>query len=334
MAADTSINHRSADREGGRSVREARTRVGSGNLTARRLLVAALLSSLVLGQASAQSTGRSQGSPTPTDDFPPIIDAHTHTSFSEGLRAGDDKQRTRAQYFAEWREAGVVGAVAFTGISGEDYHDLRAQNVIYCAGVGARVEPRRLEAGLRSGKFSCLKIYLGYVRRYASEKQYEIVYGLARKYDVPVVFHTGDTSSPRAKLKYADPLTIDEVAVDHPEVKFVIAHCGNPWIESAAEVAYKNPNVFLECSAMLTGNLDLMPAEKVDAYVIRPISWIFGYLENPTKLMFGSDWPLTNMKSYVNAYKRAIPKEHWRAVFHDNAVRVFRFPRQKSPPAK
>ena len=34
-------------------------------------------------------------------------------------------------------------------------------------------------------------------------------------FDVPVVFHTGDTSSKRAKLKYADPLTIDEVAVDH-----------------------------------------------------------------------------------------------------------------------
>ena len=35
---------------------------------------------------------------------------------------------------------------------------------------------------------------------------------------------------------------------------FVIAHCGNPWIESAAEVAYKNPNVYIECSAMLTGD--------------------------------------------------------------------------------
>jgi predicted TIM-barrel fold metal-dependent hydrolase len=47
--------------------------------------------------------------------------------------------------------------------------------------------------------------------------------------------------------------------------------------------------------------------------------------------MFGTDWPLTEMKPYVESYKSAIPKEHWRAVFHDNAVRVFKFPaRQES----
>jgi predicted TIM-barrel fold metal-dependent hydrolase len=147
---------------------------------------------------------------------------------------------------------------------------------------------------------------------------------MAEKYDVPVVFHTGDTSSTRAKLKFADPLTIDEVAVDHPKVRFVIAHCGNPWIESAAEVAYKNPNVYLEGSALLIGDLDQMPREKVDLYVVRPLSWIFGYVEDPTKLMFGSDWPLTEISSYVKAFKRAIPREHWQAVFHDNAVRVFK----------
>jgi len=121
-------------------------------------------------------------------------------------------------------------------------------------------------------------------------------------------------------------LTIDEVAVDHPKVTFVIAHCGNPWIESAAEVAYKNPNVYLEGSALLIGDLTRSPREKVDTFVVKPLSWIFGYLENPTKLMFGSDWPLTDMRSTIEAFKRAIPPEHWKAVFHDNAARVFRFP--------
>ena len=41
--------------------------------------------------------------------------------------------------------------------------------------------------------------------------------------------------------------------------------------------------------------------------------------------MFGSDSPLTDVRSYVDAYKRAIPEKHWKAVFHDNAVRVFKF---------
>ena len=71
-------------------------------------------------------------------------------------------------------------------------------------------------------------------------------------------------------------------------------------------------------------DMDQLPKEKVETYVVRPIAWVFGYIEDPTKLMFGSDWPLVSMKPYVEAYKRAIPREHWKAVFHDNAVRVFK----------
>jgi hypothetical protein len=251
-----------------------------------------------------------------------VIDVHTHTSFSDK----PDSNRSQARYFEEWKLAGVVGAVAHTSANGGGVFPLKDRNVIYCAGLGEQSNVKTIEAGLRSGKFGCLKVYLGYVHRYAYDQRYEPFYRLAQKYDVPVVFHTGDTNSKVAKLKYADPLTIDEVAVDHPKVRFVIAHCGNPWIESAAEVAYKNPNVFLECSAMLIGNLEEMSKEKVDEFMVKPIAWIFGYVEDPGKLMFGTDWPLTGIKPYLDAYKRAIPKEHWNAVFHDNAVRVFKFP--------
>jgi predicted TIM-barrel fold metal-dependent hydrolase len=139
------------------------------------------------------------------------------------------------------------------------------------------------------------------------------------------VFHTGDTSSEDAKLKYADPLLIDEVAVDHRGVTFVIAHCGNPWLASAAEVAYKNPNVFLECSALMTGDMDALPRATVDRYVSDAISYVLGFLEDPGKLMFGSDWPLVDLAAYVRAYARAVPREHWEAVFHGNAARVFGF---------
>jgi uncharacterized protein len=275
---------------------------------------------MVLGLARAQQ-------PTPvTDPELPIIDVHTHTSFNGRPQPARGILQTEAQYFKEWQEAGVVGSVAHTSSSGSNFFNLKSRNVIYCAGVGEQINTKDIESGLRSKKYGCIKVYLGYAYRYAYDRLYEPVYKLAEKYDVPVVFHTGDTNSARAKLKYADPLTVDEVAVDHPKVKFVIAHCGNPWIESAAEVAYKNPNVYLECSALLVGDLENMPREKIDTFVVRPISWIFGYVEDPKKLMFGTDWPLTPIKPYVEAYKRAIPQEHWKAVFHDNAARLFKFP--------
>lgn len=255
-----------------------------------------------------------------------IIDAHTHTDFTGKPERSSGIPVTEAEYFREMKEAGVVGAVAHTQQDGGGYADLRAHNVISCAGTDTKVDVARIEAGLKSGKYGCIKIYLGYVHQWAYDKAYEPAYALAQKYNVPVVFHTGDTYSTTGKLKYADPLTIDEVAVDHPKVTFVIAHAGNPWIESAAEVTYKNPNVYLDGSAFLVGDLSKKAPGQVDTYLVKPVSWIFGYLEDPTKLMFGTDWPLTEMKPYVEAFKRAIPPEHWQAVFHDNAARVFHFP--------
>jgi hypothetical protein len=293
----------------------------SGRLTLTVLLLA-IASSAQDNQTP--DTKKRENSRRPKTSGLLIIDAHTHADFSDRLEKTRRVLVTRQQYFEEWRRAGVVGAIAHTHSENENPPDLRDQNVMTCMGISAQPKVPLIEEGFRSGRYGCIKIYLGYVHQYAYDKNYEPAYQLAEKYDVPVVFHTGDTDSTRAKLKFADPLTIDEVAVDHPKVRFVIAHCGNPWIESAAEVAYKNPNVYLEGSAFLIGNLDRMPRQKVDAYVVRPLSWVFGYVEDPTKLMFGSDWPLTDIYSYVKAFKRAIPREHWKAVFHDNAVRVFR----------
>jgi len=259
-----------------------------------------------------------------TDSPLRIIDAHTHTDFSGGYEKTSGIPMTRDEFFKEFEEAGVVGGVAHTDLYEKGYVDLKSDNVIHCAGVDAKINVPVLEAGLKSGMFGCIKIYLGYVRQWAYDPNYEPAYKLAEKYDVPVVFHTGDTYSQTAHVKYADPLTIDEVAVDHPKVRFVIAHCGNPWIISAAEVAYKNPNVWLDGSALMIGDLTKASKASVDRLIVQPISWIFSYTEDPSKLMFGTDWPLTRIKPYVDAFKRAIPKEHWNAVFHDNAAKVFK----------
>ena len=253
-----------------------------------------------------------------------IIDAHTHTEFIGTPERSSHIPRTREEYFREMREAGIVGAIAHTDSGGGNYVDLRAEHVIHCAGVNATVDVARVASGLKSGQYGCIKIYLGYVHQFAYDKKYEPAFRLAERYDVPVVFHTGDTYSTRAKLKYSDPLTIDEVAVDHPKVRFVIAHAGNPWIESAAEVAYKNPNVWLEGSAFLIGDLSKLRPGQVETNLVRPVRGIFGFLEDPAKLMFGTDWPLVSMPQYVAAFKQAIPPAHWQAVFHDNAARVFK----------
>lgn len=253
-----------------------------------------------------------------------IIDAHVHTEFTGEPERTSGIPLTRESFLAALADNGIAGAVSHTGPSGSGFDaSLAEKGVIFCAGVGDKPDLPRIEAGLKEKKYRCLKIYLGYSHRYAHDPVYEPVYRLAQLHDVPVVFHAGDTYSAKAKLKYADPLTIDEVAVDHPKVNFVLAHCGNPWIESAAEVAYKNPNVYLDGSAFLIGDLRKVPAEGLEKYMIKPLSWVFGFVDNPEKLMFATNWPAVAVGPYLRAFREAIPSKHWKAVFRDNAAKVF-----------
>jgi hypothetical protein len=309
----------------------------------------AVLAVCLTGCASAPAGGTTQA---PGEQPLAVIDAHVHTNFTDRFYEPGKVMDSKAELAAEMKRYNVVGAVSMNH-PGDAYANLSDLNIVQCVGLPEKVDADKLEAGLASRKYRCITISLAYERQYASDPNYEPAYRLAEKYDVPVVFHTGDTDSRKAKLKYADPLTIDEVAVHHPKVTFVVAHAGNPgtadqrdrdahfqkvarpavvsglgddpWIQPAAAVASKNPNVVLDGSAFLIGKLQDYPPETLETYVVKPLRWIFGYVNDPTKLMFGTAWPLTEIGPYLEVFKRAIPKEHWKAVFHDNAARAYGF---------
>src|SRR5262245_25529108 len=73
---------------------------------------------------------------------------------------------------------------------------------------------RRVDAVLAAGQVKALKGYLGYLHYGPDHPHYLPYYELAARHDVPFIFHTGDTYSPRAKLRFAHPLLVDDVAVD------------------------------------------------------------------------------------------------------------------------
>jgi predicted TIM-barrel fold metal-dependent hydrolase len=186
---------------------------------------------------------------------------------------------------------------------------------------------RRVEAELMSGRVRALKVYLGYLHFGPDHAGYRPYYELAERYRLPVIFHTGDTYSPCAKLRYAQPLLVDDVAVDHPRVNFVLAHLGYPWLIDAAEVVYKNVNVFADVSGLLIGSAEEFAAEdrsEMRTELATELRRAFRYAERPTRFLFGSDWPLAPMAAYRDFIAEAIPTDSHSLVFGENAQRLFR----------
>jgi predicted TIM-barrel fold metal-dependent hydrolase len=186
---------------------------------------------------------------------------------------------------------------------------------------------RRVELVLASGLVAALKGYLGYLHFGPEHPNYRRYYELAAKYRVPVMFHTGDTYSPQAKLKFAHPLGVDEVAVDHPDCKFVMCHAGNPWMTDAAEVIYKNMNVWADLSGLMVGDDGAFASEEgreATAELAHAIQRAIRYSERPNRFLYGTDWPLAPMAAYREFVREAVPAEYHELVFEENARVLFR----------
>jgi predicted TIM-barrel fold metal-dependent hydrolase len=185
---------------------------------------------------------------------------------------------------------------------------------------------RRVEAALATGRVRALKGYLGYLHFAPEHPNYTHYYELAARYHLPFVFHTGDTYSPFAKLRYAHPLLVDDVAVNHPDVRFVIAHLGNPWTLDAAEIVYKNVNVWTDLSGLVVGDETAFSAEErsdVLSDLRAAVQRAFRYSERPNRFLYGSDWPLVPMAAYRDFVRSLIPAIYHDLVFADNARTLF-----------
>ena len=167
------------------------------------------------------------------------------------------------------------------------------------------------------------KLAIQYDAFVVTDEVYEPLYDLAKAYKKPVAIHMGQTAGSRAYLKYSHPLTLDEAAVRHPDVNFVMCHFGNPWLLDAAAVVEKNENVMTDLSGLLEGKIDFPKLlEQQRGYFDALKTWI-SYCSQYEKFMFGTDWPLANYGDYIEVVKWLIPEEKWGKVFYENAKRIY-----------
>lgn len=147
-------------------------------------------------------------------------------------------------------------------------------------------------------KIVAAKFYLGYDHYYPSDRIMEDYLMDMEDVGCPAIFHCGDclNSVKSAKLKYAHPLNVDEVAVDYPHMNFIIAHVGYPWVRDTAEVCYKNKNVFTDISGFVYGDFTDPDKLKFNKMLNE-----FLDIAGNDKLLFGTDWPISNQASYLDA---------------------------------
>jgi predicted TIM-barrel fold metal-dependent hydrolase len=130
---------------------------------------------------------------------------------------------------------------------------------------------------------------------------------------VPIMFHTGTSIFPRARNVYADPMPIDDVAVDFPRIPIILAHAGRPlYGETAFFLARRHPNVHLDLSGI--------PPKLLPRYLPR-------LAEISDKLLWGTDWPapgVPSLRKNIDDFRAlGYGEEIEKKVFWDNAARVF-----------
>ncbi len=123
-------------------------------------------------------------------------------------------------------------------------------------------------------------------------KELEIIYRAAEANGIPVMIHTGTSVFPGARNKYGDPIHVDDVAVDFPKLKIILAHGGRPlWMDTAFFLLRRHPNVYLDISGI--------PPKALLKYFPR-------LSEIAHKTLFGTDWPspgIVDVKRNIDEFK-------------------------------
>ena len=138
--------------------------------------------------------------------------------------------------------------------------------------------------------FRGVKLYPTYQHFFADDRSLYPLYACAETLQVPLMVHTGSSVFRGAKLKYGDPLRLDEVAVDFPDLNIILVHSGRGcWYEQAFLMTKLHDNVFMEVAGL--------PPQKLPEY--------FPELERVTdKVIFGSDWPgILDLKGNIEAIR-------------------------------
>jgi hypothetical protein len=239
-----------------------------------------------------------------------------------------------AAYYRERRLAAVVftvdahTATGHPALSSETLADAAAAHADVLVpfgsvdphdGVAAVRRARRLvtDHGVRGFKFHpSLQAFE------PNDTAYYLLYEALQELGVPALFHTGQTGIGAGlpggrgiKLRYSDPMLIDDVAADFPDLTVILAHPSVPWQDEAISIATHKANVYIDLSGWAP---KYFPPQ-----LVRAANTILR-----SKVLFGSDFPLITPQRWLSDFAQLdIAPDTRSMIIKDNAVRVLGLPR-------
>ncbi|HEX9703865.1 MAG TPA: amidohydrolase family protein [Gemmatimonadales bacterium] len=139
------------------------------------------------------------------------------------------------------------------------------------------------------------------------------IYRRCEERGLPVMIHTGTSIFPGARSKYGNPMEIDDVAIDFPDLRIVLAHGGRPFMmEEAFFILRRHKNVWLDVSGI--------PPSKLLEYFPR-------LAEIAPKVLWGTDWPspgVRDLRRNIDQFLTLpLSPQLQKAVLEDNALALF-----------
>lgn len=277
------------------------------------------------------------------------IDVHTHAEVScrqepdafwlpyeeaAGKYFKTGKRPTIAETIAYYREK-KIGLVMFTvdtefeignrRIANEEIAEAARDNADMMIAF-ASIDPHKGKMGVRearalieSGAVKGFKFHPTCQGFFPNDKMAFGLYELISHYKLPAIFHTGHSGIGTGmrgggglRLKYSQPIHLDDVAVDFPDMTIILAHPSWPWTAEALSIALHKPNVYIDLSGWMP---KYFPPEIVQ--------YANGQLKH--KMLFGSDFPLIQPDRWITQFREAGFKEEVHdLILKQNAIRALK----------
>jgi predicted TIM-barrel fold metal-dependent hydrolase len=179
---------------------------------------------------------------------------------------------------------------------------------------GVREARRLVEAGLVRG----LKLHPPIMEFYPNDRVAYPLYEVFAEARLPVLFHTGHSGIGTGmrggggiRLKYGNPMPIDDVAVDFPDMPIVMAHPSFPWQDEAISICLHKPQVYIDLSGWSPKYFSPTLVQYANTLL-------------KEKVMFGSDYPMLTPDRWMADFEKiAIRDEVRPLILKENALRFF-----------